>query len=452
VDDETRSISSWLREIAAGWPALVVCLGLCLFLAVAATASQPTLYSAKGSVVVSPQRFLEAEGTDALPALTENVVRLSSTPAVLIPAARDYIAAAGPGEERQDRRDETTLKWMRDHLRVREVGQSSVIEIVGSASTQDEAGDLTRATVNSLTRFVTAARRDSQTDTTNDQAPPGGLIVLSAGEPEGQASPTPTRNLAVGLMAGLLLGVVAAIGLGRQRMRGHPESVATRIGVPLIATLSRRRSANRRAVSAAQRVVEVMRGTLGGPVVVLVTGTASSRQSVAFAQALARSLEESGHRSVLVDGDLNDHVMTTRMGLIDHPGVSSLVTVGSDASSLEVPLFQDGEGSVAVVPAGIDAERAAGSLDPRRLNSVLEQLEEEFEYVVLTSPPLHRTPEVLELLSASDYCLVVTDEHLSTKGIESVKLLKQGTKRPATMGLVASRGRGGWLRRLSRRD
>jgi Mrp family chromosome partitioning ATPase len=449
VDDETRSISSWLREIAAGWPALVACLALCLFLALVATAGQPELFGAKGSVVVSPQRFLEAEGTDALPALTENVVRLSSTPAVLIPAARDYIAA-GQGPERQKRRDETTLKWMRDHLRVREVGQSSVIEIIGSASTQDEAGDLSRATVNSLTRFVTAARRDSET-TANGQAPPGGLIVLAAGEPEGQASPTPARNLAVGLNAGLLLGILAAIALGRQRLRGSPENVATELGIPLVGTLSRRRSANRRAVAGAQRVVEVTRGSLGGPVVVLVTGTVSSRQSVAFAQALAGSLEESGHRAVLVDGDLRDHVMTSRMGLIDHPGVSSLVTVGSEERRLDVPLYQDGEGTVAVVPAGVDAERRAGTLDTRRLNSVLEQLEEDFEYVVLTSPPLFKLPEVLELLSASDYCLVVTDERLSAKGIDAVQLLKQGAK-PASMGLVASRGRGGWLRRLSRRS
>ena len=447
MDDETRSISSWLREIAAGWPALVACLVLCLLLALVATASQPQLYRAKGSVVVSPQRFLEAEGTDALPALTENVVRLSSTPAVLIPAARDYIAA-GQGPERQKRREETTLKWMRDHLRVREVGQSSVIEIAGSASTQDEAGDLTRASVNSLTRFVTAARRDSDTTTTNNTAPPGGLIVLSAGEPEGQASPTPARNLAVGLNAGILLGIVAAIAFGRQRLSGSPESVASRLGIPLVGTLSRRRTANRRAVASAQRVVEVMRSSLGGPVVVLVTGTVSSRQSVVFAQGLARSLEESGRRAVLVDGDLGEHVMTSRMGLIDHPGVSSLVTVGAETGGLEVPLYQDGEGAVAVVPAGVDAEQAAGALDPRRLNSVLEQLEEDFEFVVLTSPPLQRTPEVLELLSASDYCLVVTEEHLSAKGIEAVRLLKSGSKRPATMGLVASRGRGGWLRRL----
>ena len=333
--------------------------------------------------------------------------------------------------------------------RAREVGQSSVIEISGSASNQDEAGDLTRATVNSLTRFVTAARRDSET-TTNNNAPPGGLIVLSAGEPEGQASPTPARNLAVGLNAGILLGIVAAIAFGRQRLTSSPESVASRLGIPLVGTLSRRRSANRRAIASAQRVVEVMRSSLGGPVVVLVTGTVSSRQSVVFAQGLARSLEESGRRAVLVDGDLGEHVMTSRMGLVDHPGVSSLVTVGAETGGLEVPLYQDGEGAVAVVPAGVDAEQAAGALDPRRLNSVLEQLEEDFEFVVLTSPPLQRTPEVLELLSASDYCLVVTEEHLSAKGIEAVRLLKSGSKRPATMGLVASRGHGGWLQRLSR--
>lgn len=443
---ESRTVGSWIREIRAGWPALAGTVVVCLVLAVVATIRQPDLYGATGAVVVSPERFLQSEGTDALPALTENVVRLSSTQAVLLPAAQAYARAGGTPDETAERRRTATLKWLRDHVKVQEVGTSSVVEITGTATTRDQAMDLTRSVVEALTRFVRETRGD-QPSPTGEPEPPSGLIVLSSAESEGRVSPTPVRNLFVGLNLGLLIGALLALVLGRARLRSDPSHVADSLGVPLLAVARGGRGGEEEAITAAQRVLEGR--ARDGSMVVLLTGTANPDRIAQVATRLGVSLcLGTGKRALLVDGDLSGRAMSRQLRLADRPGVSDLLVPGVNSNELEqsvVPLYEpsDESATMAVLPAGPPVD-VGDATDIARFPSVIEPLKDEFDFFVVTGPDVTKTNELFALVSTSQYCLLVTDGGVSPQRLAAARALRQDA-RPGAMGLIALRAPRRWL-------
>lgn len=439
---ESRGITTWLREIRAGWPALVASILACCVLAAIATASQPSLYGAKGAVVLSPERFLQSEGTDALPALTENVVRLSSTEAVLIPASRAFAQAGEDVGEQRSRRRTATLSWLRDHIRVEKVGTSSVVEVTGKAPTQEAAIDLTRGAVESLTRFVRDTRGDAP-GASGEPAPPSGLIILSAAESEGQVSPTPLRNFFVAINAGVLLGLVLALAFGRSRLRGDPRQVAAQLGVPLLA-VERGRSGKDEAVTAARRLLEGLQKGHVGSLVVLLTGPADGDRIAHAAKRLGAAVcLATGKRALLVDADLGERAMSWQLRLADRPGLSDLMTSEVDLQDLEETIIPLYAGGMSVLPAGPPAD-GVSPIDSRRLSALVDQLGEAFDFVIVTGPSVDKTPELLPLVSAAHYCLMVTDGSISPQRLEAARVLRQDA-RPGAMGLISIRAPRRWL-------
>ena len=91
---DDRSLAALLRDVRDAWRVLALTVLACGLAGLLATLAQADRFAAEGSVVVSPARFLDPDGTDALPALTDTVVELSSREAVLEPTGAAYIDAA----------------------------------------------------------------------------------------------------------------------------------------------------------------------------------------------------------------------------------------------------------------------------------------------------------------------------------------------------------------------
>ena len=201
----------WLHLLKDGWFAFLIVLALGIGAAFYFTSQQPTEFGATGTVVVTPKAgFLDPDGADALPSLTQTVSRLLSTPAVLRPTRQEWVDSADDAAERSGRESQATLDWLREHVESTAVGQTSLIDVRGTAGTQEEATELTQAAVASLATVVEREGFGPQ---------PEGITVkvLSDNETQGEVSPTPLRNLLIGVNAGILLGIVAALVTGAIR-------------------------------------------------------------------------------------------------------------------------------------------------------------------------------------------------------------------------------------------
>jgi capsular polysaccharide biosynthesis protein len=181
-------------------------LGACLSLVL--TGLQPTTYRARATVVLSP---LDPATADELTRLAPTVARLLRSDSVLLEAGEAYRASTAALGDSPGAVDE-----LRARTAVTVPRDTSVFEIAADGATQADATALVRAVVDSATERVSLLGERPRTRT-GDAVPvrlqPFGLPVA-----EGKVSPTPTRNLVVGINVGILLGIVAAL-LLRDAMR-----------------------------------------------------------------------------------------------------------------------------------------------------------------------------------------------------------------------------------------
>lgn len=208
-----RRLGEWLRIFSAGWVAALGLLAAGLVAGAVASVLQERQFAATSVVVVTPARaFLDPELATTLPDLSDTVARIAETPTVLTLTGRRL--GTSPESPREVSADSSRLPldWLRDHLLVRREPGSSVIEMTGFAETQAQANTLTGAAVGALKEVVGG---------TGQPRPATGIAVRSyALEEEGRVRPNIALNLAVGVVAGLLLGIPAAFALGLRRTTG----------------------------------------------------------------------------------------------------------------------------------------------------------------------------------------------------------------------------------------
>lgn len=428
---EDRSLSALVGDLRRAWRIVVAAALVGAAAGLLATATQVPRYRAEGSVVVSPARFLDPVGTDALPALSDTIVELASSEAVLAPTASGYVLAASPGSDRARRAREATPAWVDQSTRAVRVGESSVLELSATGATARDALDLSRAFVSALTKFVQARASEGQTA----DAPPAGvgLVVLSAGELLGKVSPTPVRNVLIGLNAGVLLGIVLALTFGRRRGRA-PGDAAAELGVPSLGAVRPGRREPGGGVLATLKLLESLSRPTG-PVRVLLTGTVPADRIAEVAVTLVRSCEDFGQPALLVDADLESRALSRRLRAPDRAGPWSLA--GGEASvedmSHEVVLApaldHDGAPSVHLLPAGTTP--AAGVvLDAVMVRSLFEAIESRFDVVVVSGPPLGPDRNLPVLVSTCDCWVLVADDGVPGPAIRDARALMLAVATP----------------------
>jgi Mrp family chromosome partitioning ATPase len=437
---QDRSLDALLRDVRDARWILVLAVVVGALAGVLATLLQTERYLAQGSVVVSPARFLDPNGTDALPALTDTVVELSSREAVLRPTGSAYVAAAPDAGARLRRSREATLDWLQQSARARRVGTSSVIEMSGTASTARDAEDLSRAFVSSLTAFVRRARTGEPSPSTD--GPVGvGLVTLGSGELVGQVSPTPARNLFAGISAGLIVGVVLAVALGPRRRRRGAAQTAADLGVPSLGAFrpgGQRQGAGLLATHNLLEALSASRGTLA----VVLTGSTSSERIGEVAEAVVRSLDIAGNRALLIDGDRDRSAVSRRLGTAERPGLLDGVANGTDVSRKVItvhPPAMAGEAPVHVLPAG--APPVFGTaLDARGLQPALDRLRQQFNFLIISGPALeHDAGQLAILVSVADCWLLVTDADVIAADLADARALMEHSPTPM-MGILAVDG------------
>jgi capsular exopolysaccharide synthesis family protein len=110
-------------------------------------------------------------------------------------------------------------------------------------------------------------------------------------------------------------------------------------------------------------------------------GEGKSLTALNLALALSSSIEG---RVLLVDCDLRRPQVHERLGLKEHRGLSDLLPL----SDCDINPFVSKVGNLWVMPGGTQLGDPAGLLSPRRMREILARLREEYQLVVLDSPPI----------------------------------------------------------------
>jgi len=276
-------------------------------------------------------------------------------------------------------------------------------------------------------------------------------IIERAEVPRWPSRPTIPLNLAIGMAAGLLLAVAAA--LARDYFDDSVKSsdeVERLLHLPTLATIPNFAVARRtnlqalgsglpvrnghRAVSNGDRpgdrgqelmvvreprsmVAEAFRSMRtavlfsshgGRPTVILVTsGRAAEGKTVASVN-LASTLAEVGSRVLLIDADLRYPRCHTMLGV---PGDRGLADVLAGEVNLENAIRVLDAPRLCFLPAGPPPPNPAELLGSARMHRMLAELRARFEFVVVDTPPVLPVTDAVVLAREADGVVLVVKGH-----------------------------------------
>jgi hypothetical protein len=411
------TLGYYVRLVARRWwiPASLAVLGACLSLVY--TGLQDTAFRARATVLLSP---LDPATGDELTRLAPTVARLLRSDGVFLEARRDYLASSSDADRARTRPDD-----LRDRTTVTVPRDTSLFEVTADGPTQRDANALVRAVVESAAQRVSTLGGRPRTRT--GETVPLSLTVFGPPVPEGKVSPTPIRNLVVGVNIGFLIGIVGAVLLHdprRARMRADHLAELLNAADLVYAPLPSPRLLRDRPTPGAPAAPPDSRGEgirlLGGRVwqwlqndrrVVLLLGDLPPQRLRSVALQLAAHVARTGIHPAVVEADFHGGGWETG-GNGDRAGTRLHDGADGDGEATEIAVDEiavdtstqngDGPGRFTVVPRGEMPSEPALAFASEEYRSLVARLLSRHEMVLVVGPASEWQAEVLALADNAD--------------------------------------------------
>lgn len=257
---------------------------------------------------------------------------------------------------------------------------------------------------------------------TLDGATTSTVKVTVVEEPEVAVSPTtprPARNLALGALAGLLLGAAGA--LLRARLDNTVrtgEELRELTGTGLVGALLEDPSLARTHLVSSEdgysETAEAYRQVrtnlqfldVDNPAkTIVVTSSLPGEGKTTVAVNLALVLAQSGARVTLIEADLRRPRVTRYLGMISGAGLSNVLAGTATYEELVQPY---GEGNLNVLAAGPMPPNPSEMLGSRQMRTLLDDAKSTSNYVIIDAPPLLPVTDASVLAVSADGALLVT--------------------------------------------
>ncbi|WP_167106230.1 polysaccharide biosynthesis tyrosine autokinase [Mycobacterium sp. DL592] len=257
-------------------------------------------------------------------------------------------------------------------------------------------------------------------ETPPDGSKPDARVIVEqrATIPESPVVPKTSRNIALGLVAGVLLGVGLAVLRDRlDNTVNDRETVEDITGVVLVGNIpadkERRKDAaiafdkESSGISEAFRKLRTNLQFLAvddPPRAILVASSLPNEGKSTTAINLALVLAEAGHTVVLVDGDMRRPMLDKYLNLVGTAGFS---TVLSGAASLSDVLQKTRFPGLTVLASGAIPPNPSELLASQAAKRIVGELREQFDYVIVDSSPLLAVTDAAVLSTSVDGVLVM---------------------------------------------
>ncbi|MGC5796064.1 GumC family protein [Sphingomonas sp. NFX23] len=221
-------------------------------------------------------------------------------------------------------------------------------------------------------------------------------VVDAAIQPASPFRPSPIRNLAVGLIAGLVLGLgIAFVIEFIDDTVKTPEDVAAKLNLPLLGvvpklakgkTIRDELASPRSSVAEAYySIMTALQFTDGGslPRSLLVTSSRAAEGKSSTSLALAQNLARTGVQVLLIDADLRKPSFMAKTG--SDIGLSRLLISNEGVAGHVV---QTNTPNLYLLPSGTVPPNPAELLATSRIRAILHDAVDRFGVVVVDAPPV----------------------------------------------------------------
>ncbi|WP_136610350.1 polysaccharide biosynthesis tyrosine autokinase [Sinomonas albida] len=378
-------LREYIRILRTGWILIVVMALLGVAAAAAFSILSKPQFKASAQVFVSTQSGGTVQDLVQGSTFTQQRVKtyagLVTTPIVLLPVISNLHLSMTADELAKTAMASAPL-------------DTTLIEISVTSPDPVKAADIANGISESLTNVV------QNIESTGSQSSQVKLTrVKQADVPSTPVTPNVPINVALGLLVGLTLGVGAAVLKhaldNRVRSERDVEAIST---APILGGITFDAKAPKRPLivqddprSPRAEAFRTLRTNLqfidagGGARSFVITSAVESEGKSSTASNLAIALDSAGHKVIVVDADLRRPKLAQYMGLEGAVGLTDLLIGRAD---MEDAVQQWGRGGLRVLPAGSVPPNPSELLGSAAMHSLVQRLENEFDYVLFDAPPV----------------------------------------------------------------
>ncbi len=261
-------------------------------------------------------------------------------------------------------------------------------------------------------------------------------VVQPATVPGRPVEPDPERNLALGALAGLLLGVAFALARQAldQRVRGTAdiEALSDR---PVLSTIPLRKSDDAHSIyleldpfgPQAEAVRQLRTNMMFVDVTTgmhsfVISSTLPGEGKTTTAVNLALAMSDAGTKVLLVDADLRHPSVATTLGLEGGVGLTTVLLGDADVDDVVQPW---GGTNLHVLTAGEVPPNPSELLGSSKMHQLFESLSEQYDFILVDAPPVLPVTDamVIEKLTGGMLMVVASGETRKRHVSEAMRVL-----------------------------
>jgi capsular exopolysaccharide synthesis family protein len=432
-------LKDYWRTIKRRWVSVVVMLLLCVSAAAFVTWQTTPQYSSTARL------FVATTVGDVNPSAGDAFAsQRVTTYADLVPKSSRIAAAAVALLD-----DGSDPNELRSQIAAAVVPETVSIEITATDPDPKRARNIAQAYAQALSDLVPTLEPPRD----NGEGTIVATVLDSAEVSTSPVSPQPVRNLGLGVVLGLLLGVALAV--VRELMDttvSSAEDVAEATPAPILGRINADPSAAKlapaAALSGASRWAEAFRVLRTNmqyvevdhdKKVFVVTSSLPGEGKTTTAVGLAVTMAMGAHSVVLIECDLRRPMVAKRLGVDSAIGTTN-VLVGK--VKLEDALQTYDDSGLHVLACGPIPPNPSELLQSRAMADLLAELREQFDIVVIDAPPLLPVTDAALLAAMSDGAIVVTRHGRTTRDQLAHAIERIDAVDAKTLGVVLNLTRG----------
>lgn len=412
-------VSEFVTVLRVRWKIIVACVVLAVIAAAAYTALSTPVYTAQARVYLSAEGSARSDGPGVYVLTNEDLdtyVSILDTEAVLDPLRQELDMDADAPVD----------------VTATVPGNTSILDITARSSDAEEAA----AVANEVGPQLGNVAGEFSTLLNSSGQKVVSTPIQPASVPSSPTSPDPVRNIGLGLLVGLLLGIGLAFLRHALDTKVRDEAdIKALSDAPMLAGLPLEKSESGMGLLSLDsdphgRHAEAMRrlrtnlmfvDVTTGKHSVVVTSAVPGEGKTTTAANLGLAMADSGTRTLLVDADLRNPSVARTMGLEGSVGLTTILL--GDAQPADV-IQQWGDTELYVLPAGQIPPNPSELLGSEPMKDLMSTLSRDYDFVLIDSPPILPVIDavVVERLSGGLLMVVGVDR---TRKSDLASALKQ---------------------------
>lgn len=321
----------------------------------------------------------------------------------------------------------TTVKELAASVTATNPSDTMLVDISVENVDPKVASNIANSVAESLKKQVTSTIYSDEGD--KIISPVNLAVVQQAYTPVTPSSPNVKLNLAIGLVGGVILGVIAALIKDLMDTRVRQDADITAItDAPILGSVMRNDSfdGNTPAIishPASREADEVrrLRTNLAFVLpdehfsnVIVVTSSGPSEGKTTISVNLATAFAESGHKVLLIDADVRNPSVSKKLGIEGTVGLTHLVT---NRVSSKDAIQRYWKPNFHVLPAGKQSMNPSILLNSRAMRALVEQVSESYDYVFIDTAPMQVSNDAAIFAKEGPSLLLVTGLGVAEKKI-----------------------------------